>query len=239
MESESLSQLLQKLIKAVRRWADRLPHDRFGCRDARLTFDLEVAEERLNVLTTLGADRREYLAALIDAALNKIIEKGEDFVIACEGVSPPKGSYWEDVPVNKLPVGGDGYPFSFTEPGVELFEELYNCDNVLYAVDAAIRRVDSLGSDEVTAYKPQIEKVGYFPGELKDELSISDGSLNTYAKNAGVVTPGVGKGRVHRYSLADVAKICGYIREQVGIKQVVARAEELLLKIETKSKTES
>jgi hypothetical protein len=67
-------------------------------------------------------------------------------------------------------------------------------------------------------------------------LEISDGSLNKYATNSGVVTPDRGKGRKHRYSLADAAAICRHIVGQVTGDKAVENAKRLLLEIQSKSK---
>jgi hypothetical protein len=56
MESESFSQLLQKLADALRHWADRLPNDREKKPDAEFEFHEWVDVERLDVLAKLGAD---------------------------------------------------------------------------------------------------------------------------------------------------------------------------------------
>ena len=82
--------------------------------------------------------------------------------------------------------------------------------------------------------------MGYLPRELyKDLLEISDKSLNKYARKAGVVTPALGKGLKHRYSLADTTAICRYIIDDVPIKKTVNNAKKLLQEIERKSKSES
>ncbi len=64
---------------------------------------------------------------------------------------------------------------------------------------------DELGRPDDTAPAPPNRK-GYLPGELSEMFDISSDTLRTYAKAAGVKTPGRGA-KNHRYSRSEAHRI--------------------------------
>ena len=173
MESESYSQLLQKLADAMEHWADWLPGDRDGF-DAPGDVDFQFHEivdiVRLDVLANLGAERRSYLAELVDAALNRAVEAGEDFVAACDDVKPPTGvQFWQDVALDDIEFTDPALPEEFHLATVGLLEELYRMGKLFEAIDKAIRPENSPHGDD----EPFVPS-HYSPASLYNRLDISD-----------------------------------------------------------------
>ncbi len=71
----------------------------------------------------------------------------------------------------------------------------------------------------------------YTIASLLNILDIGNTTLNTYAKKAGVRTPGRGK-KNHKYSHQDVVRICNKIVEESSNKEMNSRAENLLSELE-------
>lgn len=106
---------------------------------------------------------------------------------------------------------------------------------------AGERRIEMLGAAPEED-PPQASEFGkqhldptYLPKELAVELDISDKSLSTYAKAAGVDTPGRGQ-RNHRYSETDREAICRHIMASGGAPEPVSLARSIVDEIERNRK---
>jgi hypothetical protein len=73
---------------------------------------------------------------------------------------------------------------------------------------------------------PSQTQVEYSPAALVAELGISPGTLNNYAKAAGVETPERG-GKNHTYSVEDAVRICDQFATRSGEKKTREKAKSL------------
>lgn len=74
----------------------------------------------------------------------------------------------------------------------------------------------------------------YSIADLLDMTGVSSGTLNTYAKKAGVVTPGRG-GHNHRYAAEDVLAILRTIISSASNRAIRKRCQEALARLENPS----
>ena len=75
----------------------------------------------------------------------------------------------------------------------------------------------------------------FLPAQIAKELGVTSRTLNTYAKGAGVTTPGKGK-RDHRYSASERRLILQFAANKGGDAEVAERARTLLKETESKPK---
>ena len=237
MESESYSALLGELADALKRWTDDLFNEDARC---HFGFPLFVEDPLVLVLVKLGAERRGFLAELIDADMKGVLKRVTTFVAAVMREPVPDGrKSWEGATLDTIFSNYVPTAVAVLDAAIELRVALSKCDWLFCCIDQEIQQTDSPGREEGTGYILRFDSDGFSPKELYGALKISDKSLHKYADEAGVVTPGRGEGRSHRYSLADAATICRYVIANVTDEVPVENAKQLLLKIETKSKTES
>jgi hypothetical protein len=131
-----------------------------------------------------------------------------------------KGDIFQDIPWKFTRV-----MWSPEDPeAIELREKLKERLTMLLAVLGGERDIPQLGDGRT-----------FLAAELREALHISDTTLNSYAKAAGVTTPGKGH-RDHRYSTEDASKICEHITSNVSTTGIVDPARKMLAEIQTKSK---
>ena len=88
MVSESYAQLLGKLGDALRSWALALFYDERLHGSIDNSFDQFIDDARTGIIVKLGAERRDSLAAPIEARLNRVKEQSKAFAAACSDARP-------------------------------------------------------------------------------------------------------------------------------------------------------
>ncbi len=108
-----------------------------------------------------------------------------------------------------------------------------------YLVGRAVSQIDNLEFRKKAAELDELLLEGgrgFLPGELASELGVSTKTINTYAKIAGIPTPGRGK-RNFRYSEIDRIAILAHAASNASSDlDIVAKAKIALQETETKPK---
>lgn len=108
----------------------------------------------------------------------------------------------------------------------ELKAESANAKKLLYGVN----QESELAYDN----KQQLSLPAFPPSDVSRALGITSTTLNTYARGAGVNTPGRGK-RNFRYSQADCEAICLHVIGNVSESKIRKKAQQFQEEIKSKS----